>query len=62
MDEGRESAYFLKSKEKLFKQEPYMIYLTAFIIGVGCSAIFPDLAGLLHDRGYRGIQLANPHL
>lgn len=62
MDEYKESVYFAQPAEKIFKTEPYLLYVMAFFIGTSCSAIFPDFASLLRNKGYDGFGLAGPHL
>lgn len=62
MDELRESAYYAKPGERIFKNEPFLLYLLTLSLGIGCSAIFPDLAGLMVQKGYSGIKRALPHL
>lgn len=62
MDELRESAYYHRPGDRIFKNEPVLVYMMVFVLGMGCSAIFPDLAGLMKQKGYNDIKRALPHL
>lgn len=62
MDEYKESVYFAQPAEKIFNTEPYLLYLMVFVVGASCSAIFPDFATLLREKGYTGFGMAAPHL
>jgi hypothetical protein len=51
-----------KAAPKMFEREPWFLYLSVVVIGVGCSSIFPAVATQIASRGYQGFKTATPHL
>jgi hypothetical protein len=53
---------YIRKIDRIFGSEPLALYMLALCIGAGCSAVFPDMEGLLEEHDYNGIALAWPHL
>lgn len=56
-----EAELFISSRDRIFKQEPVLLYLITLAIGMGSSSVFPALAEQ-YSKKEKGFHKAYPHL
>lgn len=62
MDAYSDPAEHPRKSQKMLQSEPWMIYVTAGLIGVGCSSVFPAISSLVEQKGLAGLSRTLPHV